>query len=378
MNIPPVIRQMGIRLGAITLVKAMGLIGRILLTRMVGTEGIGLFQIAYSYYGFVFMLITGGVPTALALYTAEQNAHGWIWFKRLSVVFGLVGTAICILSISYSQHVSEWLGNPHLSIFIRPLSLALFVVPLLSLLRGYLQGLESYGAIAVSELIEQAVRVVLMLSIAWLLMPQGTIYSAGISQIGTALGGIAAFISLLIYYLHTKRKDVIYSTTPRSRITDGIWFLRSSFSIAMTRLMVPFSDMLDAMIIPSRLQTAGYDSSQATAMYGLLTGMAILIVYMPTILTGAISHTITMKLVMAWKERRIGQFNTRSREALEIGWIWGIATCIFLWYYKSELSLVFFRTPEAAELIQWLFIIPLLADYERYQLASSGHKTISE
>ncbi|AZS15260.1 oligosaccharide flippase family protein [Paenibacillus lutimineralis] len=382
-NIPPIIRQVGIRLGAITLVKAIGLIGRIILTRMVGSEGIGLFQMAYSYYGFVFMLITGGVPTALALYTAEQNALGWVWFKRLSVVFILVGASICLISIGYSQHISAWLGNPDLSFFIRPLSLALFVVPLLSLLRGYLQGLECYTVIAVSEIIEQAVRVVLMLSIAWLLMPQGMVFAAGISQIGTALGGIAAFVSLLLFTLHTKKEHVVsYSPPPRSRsrITDSIWFIRCSFMIAMTRLLVPFSDMLDAIIIPSRLQTAGYDSSQATAMYGLLTGMAILIVYMPTIVTSAISHTITMKLVIAWKERHIGQFNARSREALEIVWIWGIASCIFLWFYKDELSQVFFKTPEAAELIQWLFIIPLVVGLREITtsiLWSQGNNKIS-
>lgn len=381
-NIPPIIRQVGIRLGAITLVKAIGLIGRVILTRMVGSEGIGLFQMAYSYYGFVFMLITGGVPTALALYTAEQNALGWVWFKRLSVVFILVGASICLISIGYSQHISAWLGNPDLSIFIRPLSLALFVVPLLSLLRGYLQGLECYTVIAISEIIEQAVRVVLMLSIAWLLMPQGMVLAAGISQIGTALGGIAAFLSLLIFYLHTKKEHVVSYSPPRSgsRMTVSIWFIRSSFMIAMTRLLVPFSDMLDAIIIPSRLQTAGYDSSQATAMYGLLTGMAVLIVYMPTIVTSAISHTITMKLVIAWKERLISQFYARSREALEIVWIWGIASCIFLWFYKGELSLIFFKTPETAQLIQWLFIIPLLVGLREITtsiLWSQGNNRIS-
>ncbi|GAA0381103.1 oligosaccharide flippase family protein [Paenibacillus motobuensis] len=340
-----------------------------------------MFQMAYSYYGFLFMLITGGVPTALALYTAEQKALGWVWFKRLSVVFILVGASICIFSMNYSQHISAWLGNPDLSFFIRPLSLALFVVPLLSLLRGYLQGLECYTAIAVSELIEQAVRVVLMLFIAWLLMPQGTVFAAGISQIGTALGGIAAFVSLLIFYLYTKRDAPGYAPPrSRSRITDGIWFIRSSLIIAMTRLLVPFSDMLDAIIIPSRLQTAGYDFSQATAMYGLLTGMAVLIAYMPTIVTSAISHTITMKLVMAWKERLIEQFDARSREALEIVWIWGIASCIFLWFYKDELSLVFFKTPEAAVLIQWLFIIPLVVGLREITtsiLWSQGNNRIS-
>ncbi|MGE6663754.1 oligosaccharide flippase family protein [Paenibacillus xylanexedens] len=76
--------QTGIRLGAIALTKSFGLAGRVILTRFIGAEGIGLFQIAYAYFGFVLMLITCGLPTTLAMYTAGKKDRGWVWFKRLT------------------------------------------------------------------------------------------------------------------------------------------------------------------------------------------------------------------------------------------------------------------------------------------------------
>ncbi|QOS78131.1 oligosaccharide flippase family protein [Paenibacillus sp. JNUCC31] len=359
MNIPPGLKQTGIRIGAVSLVKAMGLIGRIILTRMAGPEGIGLFQIAYSYFGFMLMLITGGLPTSLAMYTARQPALGWIWFKRLSVLLVLIGGTLCLLTLAYSSSISRWLGNPVLEPFIRSLSLAIFVVPLLNLLRGYLQGLEHYGVIAVSELMEQAVRIGIMLGVTWLWLPKGVMFAVGRSLIGTAIGGIAAFVVLLLFLRHVGQKNGIQPLTPTGA-SDGLWLIKSSLVISVTRLLIPFSDMLDAIIIPLRLQTAGYTSTQATAMYGLLTGMALLVVYMPTTVTAAISHTLTMKLVLAWQEQRFVYFVKNSRKAMELVWISGIISSSFLWIFNRGLSQLFFNSTQTAELIRCLSLIPLL------------------
>ena len=71
MRIPRLVRQSIIRAGAMLMVKTIGLAGRMVLTRFVGAEGIGLYQIAYSFYGFALML-TGGASTALAIAAARR------------------------------------------------------------------------------------------------------------------------------------------------------------------------------------------------------------------------------------------------------------------------------------------------------------------
>ncbi|WP_198023012.1 oligosaccharide flippase family protein, partial [Paenibacillus zanthoxyli] len=287
------------------MVKAIGLIGRVSLTRLIGAEGIGLYQIAYSYYGLALMVITGGLPTALALYTARHPRHSWIWFKTISIYLILMGGSISMLSFCFSGGISQLLGNPELYFFIRCLAPALFAVPLLSLLRGYLQGMERYNVIAVSELIEQAVRVLFMLTLVFLLLPNGSAFAAGNSMLGTLFGALSAFFVLILYYFYYSNQQSSILSTQKYTLfrTDLKWFFHSSFIISLTRLLTPLSDVLDAIIIPGRLQVAGYSTAQATSMFGVLTGMAVLIVYMPSIATAALSHTLTMKLVTDWRGR---------------------------------------------------------------------------
>lgn len=355
------IRQTSIRLSAIGLSKTMGLIGRVTLTRMIGAEGIGLFQISYAYFGFALMLITGGFPTALAMYTARNKQQGWIWFKRLAILLMTGGAIAFFVTLTFSEQISHLVGNANSYYFIRALSPALVVVPSLALLRGYLQGLEQYSAIAFSEIMEQLVRVSIMLTVCYLLLQQGTFYAGGFSLVGTTLGAIAAFMILFFFYIKGIEPSLYECTTSYSPTKgEGAWFIRSSFAICLTRLLIPFSDMADALIIPSRLQSAGYSASQATALFGMLTGMALLIAYMPTLVTAAISHTMTMKLAAAWKEKQNQVFRSYSLKALRYAWFWGIISSLFLWIYAKELAFLIFNSTEAGAAIKALSLIPFI------------------
>lgn len=353
-------RQTGTRLGAIALTKSIGLMGRVVLTRIIGAEGIGLFQIAYAYFGFALMLVTSGFPTALAIYTAGKKNLGWVWFKRLTVWVLSVGIIAFILTLGFAEQISHNLGNPNSYYFIRALAPALVIVPLLALFRGYLQGLEQYEAIAFSEVIEQLIRVTVMLTLCVLFLPQGGMFAGGISMLGTSLGGIAAFVILLIFHIRNIKIPIYKATPVSSPQGEGKWFVRSSLAICLTRLLIPFSDMADALIIPARLQSAGYSSHEATAMFGMLTGMALLIAYMPTMVTAAISHTMTMKLASAWIEQQGHLFRSYSLKAIRYAWSWGIVSTLFLIVHAEELALIIFGSTEAGSLIKGLSVIPLI------------------
>lgn len=355
------IRLTGIRLGAIAITKSIGLVGRVVLTRIIGAEGIGLFQIAYAYFGFALMLITSGFPTALAIYTARRQDYGWIWFKRLTVWLLFMGVIAFIITLGFADKISHILGNSNSYYFIRALAPALVVVPLLALFRGYLQGLEQYEAIAYSEVFEQFVRVIVMLAICVILLPQGVMIAGGLSLIGTSVGGIVAFAILLIFYNRSVGRSTYHDnlSLPSTK-GDFAWFVRSSFIICLTRLLIPFSDMLDALIIPGRLQSIGYSSQEATAMFGMLTGIALLIAYFPTMVTAAISHTMTMKLASAWKNKQDHIYRNYSLKVLRHAWSWGSVSTLFLMVYAEELVLIIFGSTEASNLIRGLAVIPLI------------------
>ncbi|WP_254450552.1 oligosaccharide flippase family protein [Cohnella herbarum] len=362
---PLLLKQTALRSSAMFGVKIFGLIGRVVLTRLVGAEGVGLYQIAYSYYGLMLMLITGGLPTTLALYTAKNKAQGWRLFKAFSLIIVVIGGLVSLLSFSFASVIAQLLGNSKLAFAIQCIAPALFAVPLLNLLRGYLQGMERYGMIALSELTEQAVRITAMIVFVILFLSYGSSLAVGGGILGTFIGALFSFI-LLIVACAFARKPIPSIGNPlgASPVSPALSIvIQSSLLIALTRLLIPASDLIDAVVIQRRLQFAGYSASEAMAMYGVLSGMAVIIVYMPTLLTSALSHTLTMKIAADWQEGRKNHFYRRVYAAMELSWIWGWASGLLLYKYAAQISWLFFGTDEASTAIQYLSAIPLIVGF---------------
>lgn len=361
MNGSPLLRQSAIRAFALFIVKLTGMIGRVILTRMVGAEGIGLYQIAYSFYGFVLMF-TGGLPTTLAMASAKRPAQSWNLLKTISLGCVFFGGMVSLLVFHHSIAISRFLGNPGLEYSIRSLAPSLFAVPLLGLLRGYLQGHKQIGVIALSEIIEQASRIFFMLLIVWYSLPLGINHAMGSGLYSTFIGAVIAF-SLLTVYIAVNKNNNPYNASHSGQSLPIFWFIQSSIMISATRLILPSSEFIDAILIPNRLLAAGYSSSEATSMYGVIYGMAVIVAYAPTLLTGALCHTVTVQFAAEWQQGNIRRFNSLSTTALKVSWLWGLSTALFLKGYAHELSLFIFNTETAGPVIKYLAAIPLLVGF---------------
>ncbi|MCJ8010447.1 polysaccharide biosynthesis protein [Paenibacillus sp. KQZ6P-2] len=368
MNLPSFIKQTALRSIAIFLVKAIGLAFRIPLFRILGSEGTGIYQIVYSIYGFTLTLISGGFPTSLALMTAKDKTRGWQFFRNMSIPFFVFGTSIGLLCYVLAPYIAIFLGDGKLAIPIRFMAPALAIVPLLQLYRGFLQGLEHYGIESASQLIEQIVRVITMLFLVVVWMKYGIHTSVGGAVFGAFTGALVALGFL--WMLHNSKKlpsfTIRYGRHEKKSIRwlvfgPGLfWFIKSSLAITLTRLMVPASDFLDAIIIPNRLQISGLSQSEAFAIFGEIFGMAATIVYLPTIITAALSFTIAPKLTADWENQKKRDFVVRSNLSLEIGWFWGIGSIGFLFFHADELAMFIFGSTRAADAIRYLSFVPLI------------------
>jgi len=361
-------KQMAFRLNAIVLVKIMGFLGRIPFYRILGAEGVGLYQIAYSFYGLIFTGITGGFPTALALTTSRNRVLGRKLFRILLYFSIILGGATSLLVFLFAPYVANTLGNPELAFAVRCISPAVAVVPLLFVLRGYLQGLEFYSSIAASEFIEQAARIGILIFLTALWSQFGIPIAVGGAVIGAFSGACSALLFLcavFIYHSKPSFPKMINSKSTLSSIQsvtitrkDLKLFIITSLAISATRIIVPLSDFLDSIIIPFRLQASGLSYHDAIAVFGEITGMATTIVYLPTVLTGVVSYTLSTKVAADWKENNKERFLYRSRMALELTWLWGIGTSLFLCLYAEPLSVLLFDHAGASRAIRYLSVIP--------------------
>ena len=289
-------------------VKVIGSLNWIFVSRLLGGEGIGLYQMAFPIYFFAFTISTAGVPVAISIITAERVALKDVWgakriFKiAMSLMFftGIVFTALTYFG-------AQWLIDFH---FIRDpraywsvvaLAPAIFFVTLLASSRGYLQGWQRMTPTAVSQIVEQIFRVITMILFASLLLPYGIDFAAAGASLGAFAGAVTGLIVLV--YFHWKLEKDITSEYGRDikpnadseksstwKIIKRIFAL--SLPVSAASIMLPVVSNLDLAIVPQRLEVAGYTVNEATELFGYLTGMAVPLVNLATILTASLAVSL--------------------------------------------------------------------------------------
>jgi len=289
-------------------VKVIGSLNWIFVSRILGGEGIGLYQMAFPIYFFALSVSTAGVPVAISIITAERVALRDIFgakriFKismSLMLVTGLVFTALTYFG---AQWLIDWhfIRDPRAYWSVVALAPAIFFVTLLASSRGYLQGWQRMTPTAVSQIAEQIFRVVTMILFASLFLPWGIDFAAAGASLGAFAGAVAGL--LVLVYFHWKLESDIRSEygsdirpLPGAERSSTWTIIKRIFALSLpvsaASIMLPVVSNLDLAIVPQRLEAAGYSINEATELFGYLTGMAVPLVNLSTILTASLAVSL--------------------------------------------------------------------------------------
>ena len=194
-------------------VKVIGSLNWIILSRVLGGEGIGLYQMGFPMYLMAITVSSAGIPVAISIMTAEKLARKdyrgakkiFNVSLRLLLVSGLVFSTALYVGAGWLVD-SNIIRDSRAYYSIVALSPAVFFVTFLSSFRGYLQGWQIMTPTAVSEIVEQLLRVITMLIFADLLMPYGLAYAAGGASMGAGVGAFCALLVLMWFYSRLKKK----------------------------------------------------------------------------------------------------------------------------------------------------------------------------
>lgn len=289
-------------------VKVIGSLNWIFVSRILGGEGIGLYQMAFPIYFFAMTVSQAGVPVAISIITAERVALKDIYgakrvFKISMALMFVTGIVFSLLTYFGASWLIEWqfIRDPRAYWSMVVLAPTVFFVTFLASSRGYLQGWQRMTPTAVSQIVEQIFRVVTMIVLAELLMPWGLEYASAGASLGALAGAVTGLIVLV--YFHVKlEKDIekdygkdlkpVPGTENESTFTIVKRIFTLSLPVSAASIMLPVVSNLDLMIVPQRLEVAGYSVHQATELFGYLTGMAVPLVNLATILTASMAMSI--------------------------------------------------------------------------------------
>ncbi|MEE0484256.1 MAG: oligosaccharide flippase family protein, partial [Megasphaera elsdenii] len=231
-------------------VKILGGLNRILLSRLLGGEGIGLYQMAYPVYILLLSIIGAGIPIAVSIMIAEEAAKGhYSGVRRIfhvTLAFMTVVAVVCGLALPFGAHglvtmgiVRDSRAFPALAVLAPALSLSVVAC----CFRGYFQGLQLMTPTALSQMVDQFVRVCTMLVLAWLLLPKGLEWAAAGAAFGAVPGAAAGL--LLITFLYYR-----YSRQPMPE-DDGVFRVQSPRRIIRRLIVLAVPVAAANMLLPA-------------------------------------------------------------------------------------------------------------------------------
>ena len=376
-------------------VKVIGSLNWIFVSRILGGEGIGLYQMAFPIYFFAMTISQAGVPVAISIITAERVALNDIYGAkrvfRISMALMLVtGILFSVLTYFAADWLIEWHfirdARAHLSVVA--LAPTVFFVTFLASSRGYLQGWQRMTPTAVSQIVEQIFRVITMIVLADLLMPWGLEYASAGASLGALAGAVTGLIVLVYFHIKLNKEiDVKYGTdlkpTEQSKNESALKIMKRIFTLSLpvsaASIMLPVVSNLDLMIVPQRLEVAGYSVHQATELFGYLTGMAVPLVNLATILTASLAVSIVPAISEARALKDEERIYRQTAAAVRISNFVCFPAFVIVFLLATPIASLIYNAPGAgpAVMISAVSIILLgLHQVSTGVLQGLGHTTI--
>lgn len=359
--------------------KILGALYRIPLARLIGDEGMGLYQMAYPIYTTILALATAGVPVAISVLVSRNKTKGFNGdsqklFRVSLIVLLTAGIVLTVLVMQSAHFIANYVLKQPLAYYpILAVAPAIIFASLMSVFRGYFQGHQSMMPTAVSQVFEQLFRVAAVLVLAVILFPRGLEYAAAGATFGAVIGGIAGLIILVGYYFWFQKKagreqNLLYSGASSAELAKEM--VRLAVPVSFGAVVLPLVQMLDAIIVPGRLMAIGYSTSAATALYGQLSGMAAVLISLPTIFTISIATSLVPAVSESLARGEKKALNERLNSAFRAGMLIALPSAAGLFILATQISDLLYAAPEAGIPLEPLAFscIALAA----FQLSSAG------
>jgi stage V sporulation protein B len=344
--------------GAVTLVSAgmlvkiMGFVYQWMMIRLAGTEIIGLFNMVSPLYSMALVVATAGIPTAAARLIPSQTDHGKALVQTAATILIVTSSFLCVTLLLFGPSLLRWLHKD-----VRVIPAFVFMMPNLllvsvsSVIRAYYQGHFDMRQTAAAQTLEQITRISSGLLLVWLLAPYGVVW--------TLLGmSSAVTLSELAGFLYLWRRFRLQGKTPGLIARPALPTLKQLYSfgtpLTLTRIVLTLTGVFEASLIPARLYLAGMNPSQAAAFYGELTGVAMMLLNIPSIFTYSLSTSLLPSVSQAQSGGDPKALAAHIQKALSVSLLICVPIALTLFFYGEFAAMKLFGIQRASQMLKYL------------------------
>ncbi|MBO5512728.1 MAG: polysaccharide biosynthesis protein [Clostridia bacterium] len=368
---PSFLSGVGILTLSSLIVKVIGLFYRIPLLNYLGTEGMGYFNTAYELYALFCVISTAGLPVAMsvliAAFEAEGNTRDAARVFRVSLaLFAGVGGVGTLLLWGLSAPFAALLGSPLSAACMRAISPTVFLICLSSAVRGYFQGRRSMLPTAISQVMEAAGKLFLGLAFAGLALSRGESLpvAAAYAVLGLTVGTALSVVYLLCHKALADRRAPLPAVSADGEARPILKsLLATAIPVTVSAGIISLTKCIDLALILRRLQAVGYTASEATALYGCYSTLAVPVFNILPSLTTSVALSATPALSAALKEGREGipALKRTAASALGVTLILAFPAALGIAVFAEDILTLLFRGQPAAvaQATPWLSCLGL-------------------
>lgn len=289
-----------------------------------------LYTKGYTVYSIFLMIAISGIPSAVAKQVAHYNSKNEYGiskrlFKTSLVALFILGAVCTLVFWLIAPFISQ--GDPRMVSIYRSLALALLIIPSMSLLRGYFQGFQDMAPSALSQLIEQFLRIIYVLLATYITIKvMGLPFEVGVwqSTFAAFIGAVGGTLLLVGYYFkHKKRLDELVSQSNDQLEITNKTLLKEVLYQALPFIFIACAmsmfNLVDQFTFPVIMQQAGaYSMTQINALYALFAGNANKLIMIVVALSTAMATTAIPLLSEAVARRDSALMKKQLLESLEL------------------------------------------------------------
>ena len=270
----------------------LGFLYRIILSRTLGPEGLGIYQVSLSVFAVFLTVVSSGLPITLSRVITAHRAHGYPEGEHRAttaaiLITAVCGTAITLLLFIFRTPFTKIFSDPRCGDLFYILIFGLTFTSVYAVIRGNFWGNKRFFAYSLIELIEEIVMVVCGVLLFFFV-------DAGIADVNKAAAAVLisylSSFSIAVFYFMKKGGRL---APPRGEIKP---LLKSSLPVTAMRTSSSLVSSLISVIFPMRLMAAGMSSARAMSAYGVVGGMVMPILTIPCSLIGSIALVLVPEL----------------------------------------------------------------------------------
>lgn len=345
------------------IVRILGFLYKIFLSRVMGDVGLGIYHMIFNFLMICIALTTTGIPTALSCLVAKENAlqdkkdANIFFISTLYIAFFISLFISIIISFSSNYLSFRLLHDENLNLFILSICPAIVMITISNVLRGYFYGIKKVSVPAIGQIIEQITRILFVFLLTMYITDKAMI--CYITLLGISIGEATNVIYMTVCLYKESSLYNRFTMRLRDFYYSSMETLKMALPITCNRMSSVVLQSVSSMIVPSRLVLSGISYTKSIGLYGIICGMVMPFVYLPFTIGSALVVNLIPSISQEVALNKIKNIKTKIYYAVILTLGVGIFSSLFFYFFGEKLCLLIFNNKTAGIYLKTIFLAPL-------------------